>query len=130
MEFEVQYKEDGVYLEAFIDTNKAHKKINTEYISQFQSVSWGIDHCLLLDKKHRVFSMGFNKHGRLGHGDENDRLKPQMIASLKDKGVIDVQCGAYHSAAVTNTGEIYTWGPGNAGRLGLGYDEETRSNPT
>lgn len=77
VEFEVQPKEDGeVYLEAFLDTNKNHKRLNTEYISYFESISWGIDHCLMLDKKHRVFSMGFGKYGRLGHGDENDRLKP------------------------------------------------------
>lgn len=53
-----------------------------------------------------------------------------MVKSLEGRGVIDVQCGAYHSAAVTNAGEIYTWGPGGGGRLGLGHDEDTRSNPT
>jgi alpha-tubulin suppressor-like RCC1 family protein len=80
IEFEVQSKEKNdssdIVLEAFLDENKKHKKINTEYINEFETISWGIDHCLFIDKKRRVFSMGFGKYGRLGHGDEKDRLKP------------------------------------------------------
>lgn len=59
-----------------MDENKKHRKYQTEYINEFSSVSWGIDHCVLVDKKHRVFSMGCGKYGRLGHGDEKDKLKP------------------------------------------------------
>lgn len=94
IEFEVQIKEkeEGteVLLEAFLDENKKHRKYNTEYITEFEAISWGIDHCLFLDKKHRVFSTGFAKHGRLGHGDEKDRGRPMMILGLNGKKIIDV----------------------------------------
>jgi len=73
----------GIYLEPFLDDNKNHRKINTEYITEFETISWGNDHCLFLDKKHRVFSMGFGRHGRLGHNDEKDLLKPRMIKTLE-----------------------------------------------
>ena len=117
-----------VYLEAFLDENKKHRKYNTEYISEFQSIAWGIDHCVFVDKKHRVFSMGTGRYGRLGHNDEKDRLKPQLVAELVGKHILDVQCGQYHSLAVSKNGEVYTWGYGNGGRLGQGYDEELRTN--
>jgi alpha-tubulin suppressor-like RCC1 family protein len=41
-----------------------------------------------------------------------------MIKELECKKIVDVQCGSYHSLAVTSTGEIYSWGPGHSGKLG------------
>ena len=112
----------------FLDDNLKHKKVRTEYLSEFESAAWGTDHCLLLDKRHRVFSSGYSKYGRIGHGDENDLSKFFEIKELKHKKVIDVKCGHTHSLAVTRNGEIYTWGKGSFGRLGLGYDQEKRIN--
>jgi len=34
--------------------------------------------------------MGSGKHGRLGHGDEKDRGRPQLISGLINKDIIDV----------------------------------------
>lgn len=33
-----------------------------------------------------------------------------------------VSCGANHTAAFTQTGELYCWGWGEHGRLGLGHE--------
>ena len=50
MDFEIKNSEEGeVYCEAFIDDNKKHRKVNTEYITRFQSFSWGVDHGLFVD---------------------------------------------------------------------------------
>ena len=51
-----------------------------------------------------------------------------MIETLKGKRVIDVTCGDSHSAAVTSSGELYTWGLGSYGRLGHG-DIKTYHKP-
>eukprot|EP01047_Picozoa_sp_COSAG01_P005857 COSAG01_NODE_206_length_22034_cov_125.512585_2_plen_225_part_00 len=40
-----------------------------------------------------------------------------------------VSCGQYHTAALTTTGQLWTWGMGHAGRLGLG-DTRHRDVPT
>lgn len=117
-----------MYCCAFLDENKKHRKHNTEYIEHFESIAWGVDHCLFVDKKCRVFSMGFGRHGRLGHGDEKDRKKPVLIQELEGKQIVDVQAGNSHSLAVSALGQIYSWGEGAAARLGLGYDQETRTN--
>jgi alpha-tubulin suppressor-like RCC1 family protein len=45
---------------------------------------------VFVDSKNRVFSMGSGKHGRLGHGNEKDKLKPKMIEGLKGKNIIDL----------------------------------------
>lgn len=36
--------------------------------------------------------------------------------------VIDISAGGWHSAAVTNCGDLYTWGWNNVGQLGFACD--------
>ena len=59
---------------------------------------------------------------RLGHGDVLTRAVPVAIPSrlFADDKVLFVACGAVHTAAVTHTGALYTWGFGGEGRLGHG----------
>lgn len=35
----------------------------------------------------------------------------------------EIACGGAHSAAITSSGELYTWGKGRYGRLGHGDSE-------
>ena len=37
-----------------------------------------------------------------------------------DRTVADIECGAYHSLALTMTGDLYGWGYGSCGQLGIG----------
>lgn len=67
-----------------------HWKLNTEYITQFKSIAWGLDHGLIVDNKYKVYSMGTGKYGRLGHGDEEDKKRPTLIKELSDHKIIDV----------------------------------------
>jgi alpha-tubulin suppressor-like RCC1 family protein len=59
---------------------------------------------------------------RLGHGDAEDREVPTSIGQEMFGGctVILVACGGVHTAAVTSSGALYTWGFGGEGRLGHG----------
>ena len=54
--------------------------------------------------------------------------KPRPIEALKTRRIRDVACGSSHSAAVTSSGELYTWGLGEYGRLGHG-DNTTQLRP-
>ena len=38
--------------------------------------------------------------------------------------VVDISCGYYHSALVTEGGEVWTWGEGEGGKLGQGAGED------
>lgn len=46
--------------------------------------------------------------------------RPRLILSLKSKRIRDVACGSAHSAAISSSGELFTWGLGDYGRLGHG----------
>lgn len=50
--------------------------------------------------------------------------RPRIIESLRGKEIIDVTCGGAHSAAITASGELYTWGKGRYGRLGHGDSDD------
>lgn len=58
--------------------------------------------------------------GVLGHGEYASYTKPKLVeGGLKSKVVIYGECGGYHNGVVTNDGQFYTWGRGDAGQLGI-----------
>lgn len=66
-----------------------------------------------------VYTWGSGSFGRLGHGDEQDQYAPKLIDALVRTPIAMVACGAFHTALVTRTGELYTFGGGQYGKLGL-----------
>lgn len=54
--------------------------------------------------------------------------RPRVIESLQGKNILDISCGGAHSAAITASGELYTWGKGRYGRLGH-RDSEDQLKP-
>ncbi|KAL3660948.1 hypothetical protein V7S43_013963 [Phytophthora oleae] len=91
-------------------------------------LSCGMYHTLALSGG-RVYSWGVGDDGRLGHADHESRLIPTLIASLKDTPVTTVACGGSHSGAVAASGDVFMWGNGSLGQLGLGKTR-SRSAPT
>ena len=57
-----------------------------------------------------VYTWGRGTLGLLGHGDEADAPMPRRVSTLSGLAVHTVSCGMYHSAAVTEGGELYSWG--------------------
>lgn len=56
---------------------------------------------------------------QLGLGSRTLESKtPRAIPALSAYRVVQVACGAYHSAAVTSHGDLFTWGRGIEGQLG------------
>ena len=45
---------------------------------------------------------------------------PIAVSALSNKNVVYLSAGGNHCAAVTEDGELYTWGRGSYGRLGHG----------
>jgi|TARA_B110000208_G_C11593317_1_gene367127 E3 ubiquitin-protein ligase HERC2 len=71
-----------------------------------------------------IFSWGMGDQGRLGNGQEIGCLLPSKIP-MNGPGVLagDDMCmhvatGEAHTAMVTASGNVYTWGVGSHGRLG------------
>jgi len=59
--------------------------------------------------------------------DNDDESK--KIVNQQNHEFSYVSCGAEHSFALTTTGDLYSWGLGFKGQLGLG-DFENRARPT
>jgi chromosome segregation ATPase len=83
-------------------------------------VAAGSFHTVVLTQQGEVFSWGCGRDGQLGHGDWGSPRVPHLVKALQGKDVIQVGCGEYHSAALTSSGELYTWGDGGDGQLGHG----------
>ena len=67
-----------------------------------------------------AYSWGWGKDGQLGHGDRRSEKRPALIEFLEGSDLLQIACGGWHSAALTNTGEVFTWGSGRCGQLGHG----------
>ncbi|KAG2466568.1 HERC1 ligase, partial [Polypterus senegalus] len=89
------------------------------------SSSKGSDgHTLAVTSEGEVFSWGDGDYGKLGHGNSATQKYPKLIQGpLLGKIVVCVSAGYRHSAAVTNDGELYTWGEGHS-------DSHSRNVPT
>ncbi|KAK8472662.1 hypothetical protein PHAVU_002G274700 [Phaseolus vulgaris] len=85
-----------------------------------QQVACGDSHCLSVTMDKLVLSWGHNKNGELGLGTTEDSLLPQKIQKFEGIPVKMVAAGAEHSVAVTEDGNLYGWGWGRYGNLGLG----------
>lgn len=69
-----------------------------------------------------VYSWGNGQGGRLGHGDQIGKNKPEIIRALLDETIVYIECGDAHSGVINTNGGVSVWGIGLSGRLGLAHD--------
>lgn len=81
---------------------------------------------LCLTEDGTVYSWGDGDFGKLGRGGSDGCSVPQIVERLNGLGIIQIECGAQFSLALTKTGEIWTWGKGDYFRLGHGTDQHVR----
>jgi hypothetical protein len=81
----------------------------------------GDAHSLAVTSTGLVFSWGFGGSGALGHGAMESQSAPRLVSALVEhnQSILNVDCGEYHSAAVSREGHLWIWGDGEAGQLGL-----------
>ncbi|OMJ86488.1 hypothetical protein SteCoe_11981 [Stentor coeruleus] len=84
------------------------------------ALSCGEYHTLCLSSTGHVYAIGSNLDGRLGIDDlsVSHTYAPCLIKSLSK--VTKISCGSSHSLALTESGDVYTWGLGKFGNLGTG----------
>lgn len=83
-------------------------------------MSCGYYHSACCTDDGMLYTWGCGEDGQLGHGDVLNSIVPRMVKALRDKITVQIQCGYYHTLAIPDTWELYTWGWGENGRLGHG----------
>jgi hypothetical protein len=100
--------------------------------STIVTVAAGCYYTMAVGVNGRLWAWGSGSHGQLGLGDTNNRLVPTLVGAEEVFGgsqVRTIACGNVHTLAVTEAGELWAWGLGAQGRLGLN-DEQGRLVPT
>ncbi|KAI0220100.1 Serine/threonine-protein kinase Nek9 [Lamellibrachia satsuma] len=73
-----------------------------------------------------VYAFGSDYDGCLGcDGEEGSEVcTPKLINFFSGNRVHHVSCGNAHVVALTEAGDVFTWGCGEFGRLGLGSEDD------
>ncbi|GFH47758.1 hypothetical protein CTEN210_04233 [Chaetoceros tenuissimus] len=105
-------------------------------------IAAGEHHSLCVDAScRRLFAFGRSCSGQLGHTGECPKpgafeVEPVEIFLEKDKEnpiIEEISCGSFHSFVVTADGDVWSWGSGFHGQLGigkLGESEDVVTLPT
>ncbi|TYZ65813.1 hypothetical protein PybrP1_010746 [[Pythium] brassicae (nom. inval.)] len=91
-------------------------------------VACGAQHSVGITEVGELYTWGSGEDGRLGHGDMRDRAVARKVMSLLRERVVHASCGGAHTAVLTDAHEVFTFGRGRNGRLGLG-DTKWRDTP-
>ncbi|CAK8692248.1 unnamed protein product [Clavelina lepadiformis] len=76
-------------------------------------------HTACLTDRGILMTFGSGSNGCLGHGSFQDMDRPTIVESLLGFELTQIACGSYHMLAVSSDGDVFAWGRGENGRLGL-----------
>jgi len=80
-------------------------------------ISSGHSHSIALSGNGEILTWGSNTYGQLGDGTYDESLVPIKVY-VPDVKFKSVSAGKYYSMALSESGEIYTWGYNDKGQLG------------
>ena len=97
--------------------------------ARIREVACGDAHTLALSVDGKIFSWGGAGCGQLGHPNIHEMPKdsdncpfqpnPKIIETLKNITITHIACGKAHSLSIDSNGNLYTWGAGACGQLGV-----------
>lgn len=94
-------------------------------LQDVQAAACGREHTLALTKRGQVYAFGAGFGGRLGSDSELDEEYPVPVKGLDGETIVSIDAGECHSGAVSDKGEVFTWGFGSSGALGNGARENS-----
>ncbi|KAJ6792815.1 ultraviolet-B receptor UVR8-like [Iris pallida] len=90
------------------------------------SVCCGGFFTMVLTAEGQLWNWGANSNFELGRGNNVSSWRPQPIPSLQDVRIIQIAAGGYHCLALTEKGEVLSWGHGGHGQLGHGSTQKQK----
>jgi len=96
-----------------------------------RDVSCGASHSLILTVSGALWSCGSNDYGQLGYGiEEQVRYVPRRVTIGSNQRVASISAGYNHSLAITESGELWSFGGNNLGQNGTGSSNSVNTIPT
>ncbi|XVE91468.1 hypothetical protein REPUB_Repub01dG0012300 [Reevesia pubescens] len=121
-------EESGGRLGHGVEADVPHPKlIDTLSGMNFESVACGEFHTCAVTVSGELFTWGDGTHnsGLLGHGSEVSHWIPKKVSDMEGMHVSYISCGPWHTALVTSSGQLFTFGDGSFGALGHGDHSST-----
>jgi len=115
---------DGTY------TASMEHPVQVSGVSSAVSIDAGARHSIALLESGDVLAWGDNRSGQLGDpGFTENGSALAAPVSLNDSDIQSIDVGADHTLALNAQGQLYSWGGGSQGQLGLG-DFDDHAQPT
>lgn len=99
---------------------------------KFNAIAMSKLHTAILtsDPESNLFICGFGPGGRLGTGDESTQFNFVCVETggLAGKRVVSIALGQDHTLAITEKGEILSWGSNKYGQLGYSLPKSNNKN--
>ncbi|KAA6368375.1 MAG: hypothetical protein EZS28_036098 [Streblomastix strix] len=101
-----------------IDDEAWKQQLNKFTGLDYSMIVSGGGHAGIIDKSGKLWMWGRNDEGQLGIGTTSEIEKPQLVDKLIGRRFISLSMGYSHTVAVTDDGEVFSWGRGHEGQLG------------
>lgn len=98
-------------------------------LSGVKAIAAGTTHALALLEDGTVVGWGDDREGQIGNGAQETAV-PHPVPAGGLTGVEQIAAGEQDSAAILDSGELFTWGMNNVASLGLGTRTEAVATPT
>ena len=112
-------------------TNSIHKFNQPQprfcvYGVPIRLLACGDEHAAFVTNTNFIYTMGNNRSGQLGVRDTSvsNTNSPMLVEQMQGFQIVSVSCGGNHTVVATDRGEVYSWGEGRYGALGV-IDTET-----
>ncbi|GAB1867665.1 RCC1 and BTB domain-containing protein 1-like isoform X1 [Camponotus japonicus] len=105
--------------------------LQEEFASQIHMImAFNNDSALIMSKDKMVYGLGINHNGRLGFNKEEDYIQPEKVEGLCGKNIKTFYCNTTVDCffALTEEGEVYSWGSNEYCRLGREVDAYSKLN--
>ena len=106
--------------------------VNSEgYLERITQITAGAHFAAALTEDGKVVTWGYNAHGQLGNNTTTNSGVPVYVQDENGEiitGIKQISGGSSHMLALTEEGEVYSWGLNNYGQLGINTGNTTASN--
>lgn len=109
--------------------NNTNYQGKTEVNKQILQIVKGKHQLLKLVANGKVYSSGEAYYGVVGLGGAASSTVPRLIPNLANIRIKQIACGSNHSLALSTDGDMYSWGMGFEGQLGLTSRYKVASSP-